>query len=164
MDPTILIVVGVYFAVSLSIGFWVARKEKNKADDYFLAGRKLPWYAVAMSMTGSNIGTEHFIGMVGTAYAFGLAPATFEWGNFIPYSILCWYSCHFSFAKSCTLSLSFLSADTHHQRAGCSRLCHCCTWFWACLHRRCMQAGGSFTRWLCSGRSRHSTGGLWAVC
>ncbi|MCK4294959.1 MAG: Na+/glucose cotransporter, partial [Planctomycetes bacterium] len=99
MDPTVLIVVGVYFAVSLSIGFWVARKEKNKADDYFLAGRKLPWYAVAMSMTGSNIGTEHFIGMVGTAYAFGLAPATFEWGNFIPYSILCWIFLPFFFRK-----------------------------------------------------------------
>ena len=101
MNPTmtILLVVGIYFTVSLSIGFWVARKEKNKVDDYFLAGRKLPWYAVAMSMTGSNIGTEHFIGMVGTAYAFGLAPATYEWGNFIPYSILCWIFLPFFFRK-----------------------------------------------------------------
>ncbi len=99
MNPTILLVVAIYFAVSLSIGLWVARKEKNRADDYFLAGRKLPWYAVAMSMTGSNIGTEHFIGMVGTAYAFGLAPATFEWGNFIPYSILCWIFLPFFFRK-----------------------------------------------------------------
>lgn len=89
MNPTILLVVAIYFTVSLCIGFWVARKEKNRANDYFLAGRKPPWYAVALSMTGSNIGTEHFIGMVGTAYALGLAPATFEWGNFIPYSVLC---------------------------------------------------------------------------
>ncbi|MDX9754358.1 MAG: sodium/solute symporter [bacterium] len=90
MDLTILLVVTVYFAVSLGLGFWVARKEKNNVDDYFLAGRKLPWYAISLSMTGSNIGTEHFIGMVGTAYAFGLAPAVFEWGNFIPYSFLVW--------------------------------------------------------------------------
>lgn len=99
MNPTVLAVVGIYFAVSLSIGFWVARKERNVADDYFLAGRKLPWYAVAMSMTGSNIGTEHFIGMVGTAYAVGLAPATFEWGNFLPYSILCWIFLPYFFRK-----------------------------------------------------------------
>jgi len=92
-------IVGVYFAVSLGIGFWVARREQKKADEYFLAGRRLPWYAVALSMTGSNIGTEHFIGMVGTAYAFGLAPATFEWGNFIPYSILCWMFLPFFFRK-----------------------------------------------------------------
>ncbi len=99
MNPTVLAVVGIYFAVSLGIGFWVARRESNVPDDYFLAGRKLPWYAVALSMTGSNIGTEHFIGMVGTAYAVGLAPATFEWGNFLPYSILCWIFLPYFFRK-----------------------------------------------------------------
>ncbi|MFC2076892.1 SLC5 family protein [candidate division KSB1 bacterium] len=88
MSPTVLMVAGIYFALTLSLGLWVARREKKTAHDYFLAGRSLPWYAVSLSMTGSNIGTEHFIGMVGTAYLFGLAPATFEWGNFIPYTIL----------------------------------------------------------------------------
>ena len=99
MDPTILTITIIYFAITLSIGFWVARREKKKADDYFLAGRKLPWYAVSLSMTGSNIGTEHFIGMVGTAYAFGLAPATFEWGNFIPYTVLIWIFLPFFYRK-----------------------------------------------------------------
>ncbi|MHC4558725.1 MAG: sodium:solute symporter family transporter [Planctomycetota bacterium] len=82
MNPTVLSVVWIYFSVSLYIGFWVARKEKNKADDFFLAGQKFPRYAAAMSMTGSNVDTEHFIGMFGTAYAFGSAPVTFEWSNF----------------------------------------------------------------------------------
>jgi len=99
MDVDILIVVGIYFAVSLGLGFWVARRERNVADDYFLAGRNLPWYAVSLSMTGSNIGTEHFLGMVGTAYVFGLAPATFEWGNFIPYSVLLWIFLPYFFRK-----------------------------------------------------------------
>ncbi len=99
MDSTIIAVVVLYFTVALALGFWVARKERNVADDYFLAGRKLPWYAISLSMTGSNIGTEHFIGMVGTAYVFGLAPATFEWGNFIPYSILIWICLPFFFRK-----------------------------------------------------------------
>lgn len=99
MNMTIILVVGVYFLVSLSIGFWVARKEKNRTDEYFLAGRKLPWYAVAMSMTGFNIGTEHFIGMVGTAYVLGLSPATYEWGNFLPYSMLVWISLPYFFRK-----------------------------------------------------------------
>ncbi len=99
MDTTVITVAGLYFLVTLTIGFWVARNERNVIDDYFLAGRKLPWYAVAMSMTGSNMGTEHFIGMVGTAYAFGLAPATFEWGNFIPYSVLAWIFLPFFYRK-----------------------------------------------------------------
>ena len=98
MTIILSVVVG-YLVISLALGFWVARNERNVADDYVLAGRKLPWYAVSMSMTGSNIGTEHFIGMVGTAYVFGLAPATFEWGNFIPYSILLWIFLPFFFRK-----------------------------------------------------------------
>ncbi len=95
----VLAVVAAYFAISLGLGFWVARRERNLADDYFLAGRKLPWYAISLSMTGSNIGTEHFIGMVGTAYVFGMAPATYEWGNFIPYSVLLWIFLPFFFRK-----------------------------------------------------------------
>jgi len=99
MDVQVIIVAGLYFLVSLSVGFIVARRERNRTEDYFLAGRRLPWYAVALSMTGSNIGTEHFIGMVGTAYAFGIAPAVFEWGNFIPYSILAWIFLPYFFRK-----------------------------------------------------------------
>ncbi len=99
METTVYIVAGLYFVITLGVGFWVARGEKRQTDEYFLAGRKLPWYSIAMSMTGSNIGTEHFIGMVGTAYAFGLAPATFEWGNFIPYSILMWIFLPFFYRK-----------------------------------------------------------------
>jgi len=99
METTVLAVAGLYFVVSLALGFWVARREKNRADDYFLAGRSLPWYAISLSMTGSNIGTEHFIGMVGTAYAFGLAPATFEWGNFIPYTVLAFIFLPYFFRK-----------------------------------------------------------------
>ncbi|MBD3384016.1 sodium/solute symporter [candidate division KSB1 bacterium] len=99
MDLTMIIIVALYFILTLSIGILVSRREKNLVDDYFLAGRKLPWYAVSLSMTGSNIGTEHFIGMVGTAYVFGLAPATFEWGNFIPYSILLWIFLPYFFRK-----------------------------------------------------------------
>jgi solute:Na+ symporter, SSS family len=99
MNTTVLLVAALYFIVSLGVGFWVGRHEKNTTDDFFLGGRRLPWYAVAMSMTGANIGTEHFIGMVGTAYAFGLAPATFEWGNFLPYSALLWIFLPFLYRK-----------------------------------------------------------------
>ena len=55
MNPTVITIVAVYFVITLSLGFWVARREKNNADDYFLASRKLPWYAISLSMTGSNI-------------------------------------------------------------------------------------------------------------
>ena len=57
-----------YFLLILLVGLGVARKEQKTPEAYFLAGRKLPWYAIGLSMIGSNISTEHFIGMVGAAY------------------------------------------------------------------------------------------------
>jgi len=114
MNITILTVTCLYLLITLGLGFWVARGKKEKADDYFLAGRTLPWYAISMSMTGSNIGTEHFIGMVGTAYAFGLAPATFEWGNFIPYSVLIWVFLPYFYRKKLFTIPEFLEQRYSH--------------------------------------------------
>ncbi|MHC4645640.1 MAG: sodium:solute symporter family transporter [Planctomycetota bacterium] len=108
MNVTVVLIVGIYFIISLGLGLWVARKEKDNTEDYFLAGRKVPWYAVSMSMTGSNIGTEHFIGFVGAAYIFGMAPAVWEWGNFIAYSVLLWIFLPFYFRKKLYTISQFL--------------------------------------------------------
>ena len=79
-----------YFVVLVAIGFVVGAKKKRTAEDYFLAGRQLPWYVVGASFIGSNISTEHFIGMVGTAYVYGICVAQWEWGNIFAFSVLVW--------------------------------------------------------------------------
>ncbi|MGF1638125.1 MAG: SLC5 family protein [Cyclobacteriaceae bacterium] len=84
---TIIIFIG-YFLLILFVGLWVSRKGQNDADDYFLAGRKLPWYAVGLSMIGSNISTEHFIGMVGAAYIFGISPANYDQTAFFSMTLM----------------------------------------------------------------------------
>lgn len=81
---------GLYFVILCAIGFWVGRKEKNASEDYFLAGRRLPWYVVGTSYVASNISTEHFIGMVGSAYIYGICIAQWEWGNVTSFSVLIW--------------------------------------------------------------------------
>ncbi|MFC1538330.1 SLC5 family protein [Candidatus Latescibacterota bacterium] len=68
----------------------MARKEKNTTKDYFLAGDRLPWYVIGSSLTASNISAEHFVGMIGSAYAAGLVVGNMEWGNFITYTMLVW--------------------------------------------------------------------------
>ncbi|HOZ48764.1 MAG TPA: sodium/solute symporter [Candidatus Hydrogenedentes bacterium] len=82
---------GLYFVVLCAIGFWVGRKEKAASEDYFLAGRRLPWYVVGTSFVASNISTEHFIGMVGAAYVYGICIAQWEWGNITSFTILIWF-------------------------------------------------------------------------
>lgn len=79
-----------YIAFNIALGLWVARRNKSGARDYFLAGDRLPWYAIGASIIAANISTEHFIGMVGAAYAFGFVLAQWEWGNVITFSVLIW--------------------------------------------------------------------------
>ena len=68
--------------VFLSIGLWVSRDKKGKqknAEDYFLASKSLPWWAVGASLIAANISAEQFIGMSGSGFALGLAIASYEW-------------------------------------------------------------------------------------
>ena len=82
---------GTYFVILCLIGFWAGRKEKTKSDDYFLAGRTLPWYVVGSSFIASNISTEHFIGMIGAAFVYGICVAQSCWGNIASFSLLIWF-------------------------------------------------------------------------
>ena len=53
-------------------------KADSSADEYFLSSRKLPWYSVALSTIATNIQGYQFLGMMGSAYLFGLAQANLE--------------------------------------------------------------------------------------
>src|SRR5437870_11882876 len=73
-----LTIIGLYFIVVFSIGFYFSRKERTSAD-YFLASRDVGWFAIGASLFVSNISTEHFIGLAGSGASSGLAVGHFEW-------------------------------------------------------------------------------------
>ncbi|WP_321469841.1 sodium/solute symporter [uncultured Paludibaculum sp.] len=79
-----------YLVANICLGLWVSRRRKASVKDYFLAGEQLPWYAIGGSIIAANISTEHFIGMVGAAYAVGFVVAQWEWGNWFTFSALVW--------------------------------------------------------------------------
>ena len=71
-----------YCVLILSIGLYVSRDKKGhekSAEDYFLAGKSLPWWAIGASLIAANISAEQFIGMSGSGFALGLAIASYEW-------------------------------------------------------------------------------------
>ncbi|MCP4641847.1 MAG: sodium/solute symporter [bacterium] len=80
-----------YFVVLVAVGFIVGSRQEKTAEEYFLAGRNLSWYVVGSSFIGSNISTEHFIGMVAAAYTYGICVAQWEWGNIFAFSVLVWF-------------------------------------------------------------------------
>lgn len=71
-----------YAILILGIGLWVSRDKKGHqktAEDYFLASKSLPWWAIGASLIAANISAEQFIGMSGSGFASGLAIASYEW-------------------------------------------------------------------------------------
>jgi len=73
------VVILVYLIGVFAFGLYMSRREKTSTD-FFLAGRKLPWYAIALSLFATNISSGSFLGLAGDAYRVGLAVGTLEWG------------------------------------------------------------------------------------
>lgn len=74
------IILTVYVILTVSLGLFIShdRRKENSANDYFLAGNTLTWWAVGASLIAANISTEQFIGMAGTSFADGIAIAAYE--------------------------------------------------------------------------------------
>ena len=75
------VIVGIYAILLVGVGLWVSRTKKGHtktAEDYFLASKALPWWAIGSSLIAANISAEQFIGMSGSGFAGGLAIASYE--------------------------------------------------------------------------------------
>jgi SSS family solute:Na+ symporter len=72
------VMIALYFSVLLGVAWWVVRKNKQTATDYFLAGRNLGWWVIGASIFASNIGSEHIVGLAGSGARDGVALAHYE--------------------------------------------------------------------------------------
>jgi SSS family solute:Na+ symporter len=81
--PALDIAIIAVYAVSIfALAQWVSREKgthRKDAQDYFLAGRTLPWWAIGTSLIAANISAEQIIGMSGSGYVIGLGIASYEW-------------------------------------------------------------------------------------
>ncbi|MDR0896203.1 MAG: sodium/solute symporter [Prevotellaceae bacterium] len=75
------IILGGYLVLLVGLGLFLSRNKKGQeknANDYFLAGNKLTWWAVGASLIAANISAEQFIGMSGSGYKIGMCVAAYE--------------------------------------------------------------------------------------
>jgi SSS family solute:Na+ symporter len=72
------VTLSLYFALIIGVAWWVIRRRKDTATDYFLAGRNLGWWIIGASIFASNIGSEHIVGLAGTGATDGVAMAHYE--------------------------------------------------------------------------------------
>jgi len=73
-----LSVVIIYFVLVFYIGLRTARRT-HSGEDLFLAGRRLTWLPIGLSLFASNISSTTLIGLAGAAYTWGIAVANYEW-------------------------------------------------------------------------------------
>lgn len=66
-------IVVIYMLVMLMMGYFLGKENKDQ-DDYFLAGRSMPWIPVALSVAATMISANSFIGAPGWAYLSGIGP------------------------------------------------------------------------------------------
>jgi SSS family solute:Na+ symporter len=91
LAPLDYLAIGGFFALLSIVGYLAGRGEQSSSTEYFLAGKKLPWYVVGGSFIASNISSEHFIGMIGSAVVFGVCVSMLEWGNVFTFTLLIWF-------------------------------------------------------------------------
>jgi len=76
-----------YMGAILVFGLFF-RKYVSTTEDFFLAGKMLPWWVISFSIIGTNIGAYDYLGAAGGAFRFGIAQANYEWLGAIPAMIV----------------------------------------------------------------------------
>ena len=82
-----IVLIAAYFLMvgAVACVYWLKERRSAGApgggstDDFFLAGRSMTWPAIGLSLFVSNIGSEHLVGLAGSAASSGLAVGLYEW-------------------------------------------------------------------------------------
>lgn len=72
-----------YLVVIAGVSIWSIRRSKESASDYFLANRNLGWFVIGASILASNVGSEHIVGLAGSAASSGTVLGHYELHSYI---------------------------------------------------------------------------------
>jgi SSS family solute:Na+ symporter len=81
------VVIGIYMLATVALGYHLSRRV-HTSEDFFLAGRSLPFWAMGMSLVVSDIGVLEMIGGTENAFRYGVTQANYEWLGCIPAMIV----------------------------------------------------------------------------
>ena len=75
------LIIGLYFAVTVSIGFRFRRQAGKSLSEYFISGRSLPWWIAGTSMVATTFAADTPLAVTGLVIEHGLA------GNWVWWSL-----------------------------------------------------------------------------
>jgi SSS family solute:Na+ symporter len=83
LSPIDYLVMLVYFAVVLVVG-WALRRSTRTSTDFFLSGRSIPSWITGLAFISANLGAQEVIGMGASGAKYGIATSHFYWIGAIP--------------------------------------------------------------------------------
>jgi solute:Na+ symporter, SSS family len=78
-----VVIVVLYFALVLGIGFYLKRFA-NTSEDFFLAGREMTAWVAGLAFVSANLGSLELLGWAGNAYQYGIMASHWYWIGAIP--------------------------------------------------------------------------------
>src|ERR1700716_1881487 len=83
LTPIDYLLMLVYFAVVLTVG-WMLRRSTKTSTDFFLSGRSIPAWGAGLAFMSANLGAQEVIGMGASGAKYGIATSHFYWIGAIP--------------------------------------------------------------------------------
>src|SRR6202142_414702 len=83
LAPVDILILVLYFALVVFIGFY-AKSKANTSEDFFLAGREMTAWIAGLSFVSANLGSLELMGWAGSAYQYGILAAHWYWIGAIP--------------------------------------------------------------------------------
>jgi SSS family solute:Na+ symporter len=83
LAPIDVVVLVLYFALVLFIGFYV-KGSTTTSEEFFLAGREMTAWIAGLSFVSANLGSLELMGWAGAAYQYGILATHWYWIGAIP--------------------------------------------------------------------------------
>jgi SSS family solute:Na+ symporter len=77
------VILGLYFAFVLGIG-WRLRKKVHSSADFLTSGRAVPVWITSLAFLAANLGAQELIGMSASGAKYGIMTAHFYWIGAVP--------------------------------------------------------------------------------
>jgi len=83
LSPVDYLILSLYFAFVLGIGWWLRRKISTSGD-FLTAGHSVPVWITSLAFLAANLGAQELVGMSGNGAKYGIMTAHFYWVGAVP--------------------------------------------------------------------------------
>jgi SSS family solute:Na+ symporter len=83
LAPVDYVILALYFAFVLGIG-WIVKRKVSTSEDFLTSGRSVPVWITSLAFIAANLGAQEVIGMCASGAKYGIMTAHFYWIGAVP--------------------------------------------------------------------------------